>query len=107
MTIQEALEGWFLHLRADNVSTQTLDRYARVWRQFGACLAARNGGNSRRAEGQLSVARKIASHTGASRPCSLPQHASIVTRLHPVARHQSWCARRERIAHDPAAYNNR
>jgi hypothetical protein len=58
MTIQEALEGWFLHLRADNVSTQTLDRYARVWRQFGACLAARNRGNSRRAEGQLSVARK-------------------------------------------------
>jgi integrase/recombinase XerC len=41
MTIQEALEGWFLHLRADNASPRTLDRCARVWRQFGVWLAER------------------------------------------------------------------
>ena len=37
MTIREALDGWYLHLRADNASPRTLDRYARVWRFFAAC----------------------------------------------------------------------
>src|SRR5919202_3403612 len=41
MTLQEALEGWFLHLKADNASPRTLDRYQRVWRQFGTWLSER------------------------------------------------------------------
>jgi site-specific recombinase XerD len=41
VTIKEALDGWYLHLRAEGASVRTLDRYDRVWRQFGAWLAER------------------------------------------------------------------
>jgi len=34
MSIDEALEGWFLHLRQKRCSPHTLDRYGRVWRKF-------------------------------------------------------------------------
>ncbi len=39
MTIREALEGWYIHLRSKRVSPGTLDRYQRVWRQFSAWLS--------------------------------------------------------------------
>ena len=41
MRIQEALEGYWLSLRADNASPLTLERYGRAWRRFGAWLAER------------------------------------------------------------------
>ena len=41
MTIQEGLDGWYLHLKAQGASYRTIDRYDRVWRQFTTWLTER------------------------------------------------------------------
>lgn len=42
MTIEEALDAWYLHLRSRNASHHTLARYGRVWRRFSSYLASRD-----------------------------------------------------------------